>query len=90
MSRERDTDRPDTVREFHTSHVVEAVVAAIAEAASTDPLSIDPIFDAVDPDALESLFGPGSRDVTLRFSHEGFTVEVDGGGTIRVVPERGR
>lgn len=87
MSHQRSFESNGDVYEFEVGRVSEAVVDAIADAAGTDPLSIDPIYDAIDPDALEMLFRGTGSEVTLRFDHEGFSVEVDGHGTIRVGPE---
>lgn len=36
--------------------VSETVVSAVAEATGTDPLSLEPLYRAVDPDALNALF----------------------------------
>lgn len=88
MSHQQRSEPSGIVREFEVGRVSEAVVDAIAAAANDDPMSIAPIYGSVDPDALDSLFRTGGSDVSIGFSHEGFTVEVDGRGTIQVVRAR--
>lgn len=46
---------------------------------------LDPIVDAVDPDALDRLVTDGSR-CTVSFRYEGFAVEVVGDRRLRFVP----
>lgn len=43
----------------------EAVIRQIAEAAGVDPLALPPLYDAVDPDALDALFEPSPGDPIL-------------------------
>ena len=86
MRQQRSPGRGDAERTFETGHVNEALVDALASAAGEDPLNIAPIYESVDPDALEALFRTGSGERTLRFEHDGYRVEIDGGGTIHVTP----
>ncbi|MFC3959617.1 HalOD1 output domain-containing protein [Halovivax cerinus] len=60
-----------------------AVVDAVAEAAGCDPIQLDPLYDAVDPDALNALFD-GRRETTgqFRFEYHGYTVVVDANGCV--------
>jgi hypothetical protein len=69
--------------------VSEAVLATVAEAASTDPLDLPPLYGAVDPDALNALLGARDRSlptegVAVSFGYAGFAVEIDGVGTVVV------
>lgn len=68
--------------------VVEAVAAASGRAAvpspdSTDPLP--PLFDAIDPDALDTLVASAGTDVTVSFQYAGYAVVIEN-GTISVSP----
>ncbi|WP_435346341.1 HalOD1 output domain-containing protein [Haloarchaeobius sp. HRN-SO-5] len=54
------------------------VVEAVAQAKGVDPLSLDPIIDSVDPDALNRLFDSQNRGLQLTFEYEGYTVTVEG------------
>lgn len=40
----------------------ERVVETVAEATATDPLELEPLYDVIDPDALDRLFRPGRGD----------------------------
>lgn len=64
--------------------VAEAIVHAVAVAVDADPLSIEPLYESVDPDAVEALVRHGGRTVTVSFEHHGVPLEVRGDGTIRV------
>lgn len=63
------------------------VVEAVATATETDPNELEPLYSAVDPDALDALFAdtgtPGSRAGHVEFTYCGFEVVVsrDGSGT---------
>lgn len=67
-----------------------AVIEAIAEHKSVDPVDLDqPLYDVVDPDALDAFFAEsaGSADPAGRrveFAYDGCTVRVSGDGTIDV------
>ena len=66
--------------------VAEAVVEATAEATGTDPLAMDPLYNAVDPDGLESLVGGPSdgANAMVSFNYEGCRVTVYRGGRVEV------
>lgn len=61
------------------------LVYAVADAVGVDPLSIEPVYDSVDPDALEALIRGGANDLAVSFDHDGVPVEVYGDGTVRIV-----
>lgn len=57
----------------------EAVVAAVAEATDRSPLELDPLIEAVDPDALDSLFARAEAvdsPISLSFVYAGRSVTV--------------
>lgn len=60
-----------------------AVVCAVAGTLDAQPREIDPIYDAVDPDALDAVFeDPDRVPAVVSFGYEGFTVSVCGSGEI--------
>ena len=70
----------------------ERVVAVIAEKSGTDPLELPPLYESVDPDALDALFTPDSREPVLgevTFTHAGheITVAYDGEVVITARPK---
>ncbi|WP_418285000.1 HalOD1 output domain-containing protein [Halorubrum sp. DTA46] len=71
-----DADRSPTV----------CVVEAVSEAIDTDLTELQPLYDAIDPDALDQLIGPPHRFTggRIRFRYEGCTVTVDADGWIAV------
>ncbi|PSQ26576.1 hypothetical protein BRD03_09630 [Halobacteriales archaeon QS_9_68_17] len=74
--------------QLSSESVTEAVVAAIAEELDADPLEIDPLHDAVDPDALEALFAntpsAARRDGEFAFESNGCRVTVTATGNVAV------
>lgn len=67
----------------------ERIVEAVADAEGVDPLELPPLYDAVDPDAVDSLFAPQlrvgsvpSHDAAVRFEYHGYVVRVAATGRI--------
>lgn len=66
-----------------------AVVSAVATVSGTDPLELDPLYDAVNPPSLDELFDPSkreeqSRDCRMTFRFCEFGITVDGSGMIEL------
>lgn len=64
------------------------VVETVADALGTDPTELGPLYEAVDPDALDRLFESSHRFTTGRvtFAFEGCDVTVDADGWVAVSP----
>ena len=66
------------------------LVSAVASAVECDPMEVDPLFETVDPDALESLFAPrrsgGERVGTLTFPFNDCIVTLVDGERVLVEP----
>ena len=71
-----------------TTHTVsERVVAAVADRDGVSPLDISPpLFDSIDPDALDRLYGEGRSGVTTAFEFAGYRVTVRAGGHVELDP----
>lgn len=66
-SYDRSTERPS-----------EVVVRAVAGTTNQDVSTIDPLYDAIEPDALDAVIdGDRNADTRLTFSYEGCRVHVD-------------
>lgn len=65
-----------------------AVVHAIAAHRDVDPTDLPPLYEWVDPDALDALFQPtragGPRRGRLEFAYDGQTVTVDSTGEVTI------
>lgn len=73
-----------TIEEESVSHVV---VSAVADLLDSEPQSIEPLYHAVDPDALDSLFDPDAPEripTRVTFTHCDCDVAVSSEGTVRV------
>jgi hypothetical protein len=69
------------------SSVTEAIIWALADAVGVDPTALPPLFDHVDPDALNALFsrrGSDAGDTILSFQVDTWNVFVRSDGRIRV------
>lgn len=69
--------------------VSERVIEAVAEREGVDTTGLrTPLYDAVDPDALDALFAAsdesGTAERRLRFTYHGYDVIVGGDGAITV------
>lgn len=85
MDRPDDED-PETYQVAADQTVSEAVVYAVSDATDADPLDLEPLYTAVDPDSLDALYarhGPG-RPAELTFTFSGHEVTVLSDGRIRV------
>lgn len=76
-------------RSAQTEAVSEAVVYAVAERTDTDPKTLEPLHDVVDPDALNALFetdraSSGLTPVRVTFTYCGCEVVISADGTVRV------
>lgn len=72
--------------------LTQAIVEAVAEADDVDPLDLPPLYETVDPDALETLFtatntSPRSTG-KVTFEYSGHTVVVSSDGSIMVADEQ--
>ncbi|WP_408959375.1 HalOD1 output domain-containing protein [Natrinema sp. 74] len=58
-----------------------AVVTAVAARRDVDPIELPPLYEWLDPDALDALFAPmqrgGSRSGHLEFTYDGHEITVD-------------
>ena len=74
--------------------VTETVITAVADAKGVDPLELEPLYSAVDPDALNSLFsadaGSLESNLEVRFTMSGCQVVVRGDGEVVVTPAAGQ
>ena len=87
-----DTPEPALVHERRfdpTEPPSEAVVAAVAAVSGISPTALEPLYDAIEPDALDSLIAHAQRtdspgEHRVRFSYAGFDVQVRGDGVVRL------
>ncbi|WP_225335707.1 HalOD1 output domain-containing protein [Halomicrobium urmianum] len=69
-----------------TTDLCSEIVTRIAERTGADPLEMDPLYDAVDVDAIEAIVGSG-EEVSVSFDYHGHTVVVEGDGSVTVTGE---
>lgn len=85
-----------TLGSFDTEPVSEAVVSAVADAKDVSTVDIaPPLYDVIDPDALEAVVAsmtrrPGEPAGRVEFSYSGYEVTVTGDGHVSVTPDEPR
>jgi hypothetical protein len=72
----------------------EVIVTAVSEATDTDPLELPPLYDTVDPDAVDALIRPlsdasgldtdGTTEITLTYA--GSRIKLGQNGSVSVRP----
>ena len=60
------------------------VIDAVASATRTDPLTMDPLYEAIDPDALDDLFTGAAVGGHVHFEYAGHEVTVHADGSVVV------
>lgn len=54
-----------------------AVVELVSQATGTDPIELDPLYNAINPEAVDSLCTSGSGFTSLEFEYASHTVIVE-------------
>jgi hypothetical protein len=81
--------------DFRWDAVSWEIIAAISTITDTDPTELEPLAAAIDPEALDALFGPRldgtARDgaVDVRFSYADYRIHVQSDGTLTIHPDTG-
>lgn len=64
------------------------IISELADQTDTDPFSLTPIAESIDPDALETLLtGSRGSDVRVTFRHGGYQITVDSTGSLDIQPD---
>ena len=71
----------------HNDSLSRAVIEAVADEEEVEPTDIPPLYTAIDPEALDSLFqSPDAGEVTMvgqaRFTYHGYEVSVSADGQV--------
>lgn len=81
----RADESEETIAAPSDEAVSTAVVAAVADAKDVDPLDLEPLYETVDPDALDALFsGACGSPTEVSFTFAGFEVVVRGADDVAV------
>lgn len=67
-----------------------AVVEAMSDVAETPPVELPPLYNSIEPAALDNLFAPREdgpdRSISTTFTYHGYRVSVEDGVTIAIYP----
>lgn len=69
--------------EAYSGSASTAVVTTVAAAKERDPMSLPPLYDAIDPDALDDVAACDTMGVS--FEYAGYEIHVDGRGSIALI-----
>lgn len=65
-----------------------AVVAVVSNITDTDPLALDPLYESIDPDALDALVAADNRLLSrLTFQYSGYGITVGTDDVVEVAAE---
>ncbi|SMO53748.1 HalOD1 output domain-containing protein [Halorubrum cibi] len=62
------------------------IIETVADAANRESLGLSPLYDSIDPDALDSLFRLSDEAVSVSFTYEGFEITADSDGEVVLRP----
>lgn len=63
----------------------EAVLQAVAQTSGLDPIELDePLYEAIDPEALDTLIESSADGVSVTFQYHGCIVTVNGSAGVKV------
>lgn len=66
---------PETTSAVKTGPPSKTIVRAVADVDDVDPTELPPLYEAIDPDALDAVFR-GRSDGSVTFDYSGYTVTV--------------
>jgi len=66
------------------------IIEAVAETAGVDPLELPPLYETIDPEAIDALIadsetGHSTSPSLIKFAYAGYTVTVDSNQTVEVI-----
>lgn len=67
----------------------ELVVTSVADVADADPLELEPLYETVDPEAIDEFVASGGSadfDGHISFTYEGYAVTVRASGLLEIRP----
>ena len=79
---------PDAAERDSQTTALEQIVDEVADTTGADPLELPPLYEAVDPEAIEALTEHAGADSDLRveFSYADCTVTVRADGSVSAIP----
>lgn len=78
------SDEWSTYRLASEEAPVEGIIKTVAAISNVDPTDLDPLYPAIDPDALDSLFRRESAGTSVEFTYVGYLVNITGDGVIKM------
>ena len=79
------SDMTETTLDHQTESLSLSVIEALADELDADPVELDPLYHAVDPEALDQLFQDSTVGTArVQFAYGDHTVEVRSDGTVQV------
>lgn len=72
----------------HSHRLSSSVIDAVATDCGADPLELDPLYEVIDPDALDAMFRGRDAPGSVSFVYAGRQVTVTADGEVAVAAEQ--
>lgn len=63
------------------------IIEAVAAHSNIPMTELPPLFDSIDPDALDALFQPAMSNGRIAFAYDNYQVTVDSNGDVELNPD---
>lgn len=83
------TSGPEVSRQFDFAETApsQAVVRAVSAVTDTEPTSLQPLYESVDPEAVDRLLRSGDAGMELTVRYLDYHVTLGGDGRVAVYPD---
>ncbi len=83
------TSGPEVSKQFDFTDTApsQAVVRAVSAVTDAEPTSLEPLYETVDPEALDQLLRSGDAGMELTVRYLDYHVTLSGDGTVAVYPD---
>lgn len=68
----------------HSTDYIFQITQAVSETENVDSLTLPPLYDHVDTEALSAIVKSGNEDLVIEFSYYGYQISVTGSGSVSV------
>jgi len=67
--------------------IVDEIIEQVATREKSDPFSLPPLYETIDPNALETVFESSNDMLIIQFSYYGYDITIEDSGTVTVADQ---